>query len=42
MTLADDGALRERLVQAGVARAREHSLEAGTRRVARFLREALQ
>jgi glycosyltransferase involved in cell wall biosynthesis len=42
MTLADDAALRERLVQAGVARAREHSLEAGTRRVARFLREALQ
>ena len=39
--LADDAELRERLVEAGVARAREHSLEAGTRRVADFLRATL-
>jgi glycosyltransferase involved in cell wall biosynthesis len=40
-TLAADEGLRDRLVEAGVARAREESLEAGTRRVARFLTEAL-
>ena len=39
--LAADAPLRERLVEAGAARAREHSLESGTRRVARFLGEAL-
>ena len=39
--LADDAELRERLVEAGVARAREQSLEAGTARVARFLVETL-
>jgi glycosyltransferase involved in cell wall biosynthesis len=39
--LADDGALRTRLVAAGVERAREHSLEAGTQRVAAFLAETL-
>jgi glycosyltransferase involved in cell wall biosynthesis len=38
-TLAGDASLRQRLVEAGVARAREHSLEAGTGRVARFLVE---
>jgi glycosyltransferase involved in cell wall biosynthesis len=37
--LADDAMLRKRLVEAGVARAREHSFEAGTARVARFLLE---
>jgi len=35
--LAGNSSLRERLVEAGAARAREHSLEAGTERVARFL-----
>jgi len=40
-TLADDPCLRDRLVEAGAARAREESLEAGTERVARFLTEAL-
>jgi glycosyltransferase involved in cell wall biosynthesis len=40
-TLAEDPGLRERLVEAGVARAREHSLEAVTARVAQFLRETL-
>jgi glycosyltransferase involved in cell wall biosynthesis len=40
-SLARDRELRERLVEAGVARAREHSLEAGTQRVARFLAETL-
>jgi glycosyltransferase involved in cell wall biosynthesis len=39
--LAGDAPLREELVEAGVARAREHSLESGTRRVARFLHESL-
>jgi glycosyltransferase involved in cell wall biosynthesis len=37
--LADDGALRDRLAAAGADRAREHSLEAETERVARFLSE---
>jgi len=37
--IAADGSLRESLVEAGVARARGHSLEAETRRVARFLCE---
>ncbi len=37
--LATDAALRARLVDAGAERAREHSLEAGTRRVAAFLAE---
>ena len=40
-TLAADPRLRDRLVEAGVARAREQSLEAGTERVARFLVETL-
>lgn len=35
--LADDQDLRRRLTDVAAARAREHSLEAGTRRVARFL-----
>ena len=39
--LAEDGELRERLVEAGATRAREQSLEAGTARVARFLTETL-
>src|SRR5262245_980068 len=38
---ADDAGLRGRLVEAGVTRAREESLEAGTARVARFLIETL-
>jgi glycosyltransferase involved in cell wall biosynthesis len=40
-TLAEDAGLRERLVEAGVRRAHEHSLEAGTERVAAFLKAAL-
>jgi glycosyltransferase involved in cell wall biosynthesis len=40
--LAADARLRERLVEAGVARAREHSLEASSERVARFLADALR
>jgi glycosyltransferase involved in cell wall biosynthesis len=40
-TLADDPRMRDRLVAAGVARAREQSLEAGTERVARFLWDAM-
>jgi glycosyltransferase involved in cell wall biosynthesis len=40
--LAADDQLRERLVEAGAARAREHSLEASTDRVARFLADALR
>jgi glycosyltransferase involved in cell wall biosynthesis len=39
--LAEDASLRRRLVEAGEARAREHSLEAGTERVARFLEKTL-
>lgn len=39
--LALDASLRDRLIEAGTARAREHSLEAGTERVARFLVQAL-
>jgi glycosyltransferase involved in cell wall biosynthesis len=41
-TLAADVGLRERLVEAGAARAREHSLEASSDRVARFLEDALR
>jgi glycosyltransferase involved in cell wall biosynthesis len=40
-TLADDPALRDGLVEAGIARARADSLETGTERVARFLAESL-
>ena len=40
--LAADDQLRERLVEAGAARAREHSLEASSDRVARFLADALR
>jgi glycosyltransferase involved in cell wall biosynthesis len=40
--LAADDELRERLVAAGAARAREHSLEASSDRVARFLADALR
>ncbi len=39
--LAGDPDLRARLAEAGAARAREHSFEAGTERVARFFRETL-
>jgi glycosyltransferase involved in cell wall biosynthesis len=37
--LADDPRLRERLIEAGLARVREHTLEAESRRVAEFLAE---
>jgi glycosyltransferase involved in cell wall biosynthesis len=40
-TLAADARMRAQLVEAGVARALEHSLEAGTRQVARFLQDTL-
>jgi glycosyltransferase involved in cell wall biosynthesis len=40
--LAADDQLRERLIEAGAARAREHSLEASSDRVARFLADALR
>jgi glycosyltransferase involved in cell wall biosynthesis len=40
-TLESDPNLRDRLADAGAARAREHSLEAATERVARFLVESL-
>jgi glycosyltransferase involved in cell wall biosynthesis len=39
-TLATDAGLRDRLAEAGVTRAREHSLEEGNRHVARFFTEA--
>jgi glycosyltransferase involved in cell wall biosynthesis len=41
-TLAANVTLRERLVEAGAARAHEHSLEASSDRVARFLEDALR
>jgi glycosyltransferase involved in cell wall biosynthesis len=40
-TLAADAALRSRMISAGAELAREHSLEAETRRVAGFLTDAL-
>jgi glycosyltransferase involved in cell wall biosynthesis len=40
LTLAHDQSLRERLTSAAVARARRHTIEAETRRVADFLRHA--
>ena len=40
-TLAADESLRDQLVEVGVARAREQSLEAGIDRVATFLRDSL-
>jgi glycosyltransferase involved in cell wall biosynthesis len=40
--LAADDRLREQLVEAGAARARDHSLEASSDRVARFLADALR
>jgi glycosyltransferase involved in cell wall biosynthesis len=40
--LASDPALRTRMVEAGVAQARGHTLEGEVRRVAAFLREELQ
>jgi glycosyltransferase involved in cell wall biosynthesis len=40
LTLAHDQSLRERLASAGMARARRHTIEAETRRVAEFLRSA--
>jgi hypothetical protein len=35
--LRPDAALRERMIEAGMARARSHTLEAEARRVAQFL-----